>query len=85
MTDILNGLIWLIIIAIFARVILSFVLPMIRPPHHPLLVNFTMLVNQITEPLLRPLRRVLPSFGGFDFSPTVVLLILFLIQDRVLR
>jgi len=31
---------------------------------------------QITEPVLAPIRRVLPVLGGFDFSPLVALLLL---------
>ena len=31
-------------------------------------------LDRITEPLYRPIRRVLPDFGGIDFSPLVVLI-----------
>lgn len=34
------------------------------------------LLIRITEPVLGPVRRVLPSFGGFDLSPIVVILVL---------
>lgn len=33
-------------------------------------------LNQITEPLYRPIRRLLPDFGQLDFSPMVVLLLI---------
>lgn len=33
----------------------------------------------ITEPLLRPIRSVLPPTAGFDFSPTIVMIVLFLL------
>jgi YggT family protein len=33
-------------------------------------------LHQVTEPLLRPIRRFLPAFGGLDFSPIVLLLAL---------
>jgi len=35
---------------------------------------------QMTEPVYRPIRRILPSFGGLDLSPFVVLLLIYLIQ-----
>lgn len=35
---------------------------------------------RITEPVLRPIRSVLPYMGGIDLSPIVVLLAIFLIQ-----
>ena len=39
-------------------------------PDHPV-VRIT---SALTEPLLAPIRRVLPAFGGFDLSPMVLLL-----------
>ena len=35
---------------------------------------------RITEPAMRPLRRILPSLGGIDLSPLVLLLLLFFAQ-----
>lgn len=40
----------------------------------------TFLYN-VTEPVLRPLRRVLPDLGGIDISPIVVLLVIFFIRS----
>ncbi|GLQ07942.1 YggT family protein [Sneathiella chinensis] len=36
---------------------------------------------KITEPALRPLRKVIPNFGGIDISPIVLILILIFIQN----
>ena len=35
---------------------------------------------KITEPVLRPIRRILPNFGGIDLSPVVLILLLGFIQ-----
>jgi YggT family protein len=35
----------------------------------------------VTEPVLAPVRRILPPFGGLDFSPMVVILVLLFIQN----
>jgi YggT family protein len=35
---------------------------------------------KITEPALRPIRRILPNFGGLDLSPVVLILLLGFIQ-----
>ena len=43
------------------------------------------LVNQICEPLLTPIRRILPNLGGLDLSPIVAFLILNLIDMLVIR
>lgn len=39
---------------------------------------------QITEPVLRPIRNILPNLGGIDISPIILLLIIFFIQ-RVIQ
>ena len=36
---------------------------------------------RVTEPLLRPLRRMLPSLGGVDISPVILLLGLFFLRS----
>ena len=40
-------------------------------------------LNAMTEPLLRPIRNMLPNFSGLDLSPLVLLLLIFLIQDII--
>ena len=72
----INTIIFLLMGAIIARVILSFVIPMAGARPNPLLISINSVVNQITEPILGPIRRVLPTFGMFDFSPMVALLVL---------
>lgn len=84
MSDLLRTLIhWIInlcTLLIFARVILSFVGYFVRPPHPPFLVTLDNFVIQLTEPVLAPIRRMLPNMGGLDFSPMVVLIILLIIR-----
>ena len=38
--------------------------------------RFVMALDRMTEPLYRPIRKILPDFGGIDFSPLVVLLLI---------
>lgn len=42
-------------------------------------------LNALTEPVLRPIRTMLPSFNGLDLSPLVLLLLIFLIQDIIIK
>jgi YggT family protein len=35
---------------------------------------------RITEPVFRPIRNLLPNLGGIDFSPLIVLLIIYLLK-----
>ena len=83
MAGLINGLLTLFTIAIFARVILTFIIPLSGSRPHPMLASVNNLVNQFTEPVLGPIRRSLPSFGGFDFSPMAALIILILLRRVV--
>ena len=76
LVDLLFNLIYL---AILGRIILTLVVSFISNPP-PVLVEITQVFIQVTEPILAPIRRVLPSFGMLDFSPMVAIFILFLIQ-----
>ena len=63
-------------LAIFARVILSWV----RLDPHNGIVRF---IIEITEPILAPIRRVVPMFGMFDISPIVAILAIEFIQQLI--
>ncbi|EFO32718.1 yggt family protein [Roseibium sp. TrichSKD4] len=39
----------------------------------------------LTEPALRPIRRVMPNLGGIDLSPIVLLLGIFFLQNVIIR
>ena len=40
---------------------------------------------RLTEPMLQPIRNLLPNFGGIDFSPLIAILILLFLKDGILR
>jgi YggT family protein len=66
---------WIII----AQAIISWVHP---DPYNPI-VRF---LYTVTEPVLRPIRRRLPvSWGGFDFSPLIVLLAIIFLQEFLIK
>jgi len=66
----------LLTLAIFIRVILSWVSP--RPN------SITIILDKIVEPVLSPLRRIMPRTGMFDFTPLVAIILLQVIA-RLLR
>jgi YggT family protein len=76
----INLVFTLIYLAILGRIILSFVIPMMGGRAHPILMNVYDSLVQITEPILGPIRRVLPTFGMLDFSPLVAIILLQIIQ-----
>ena len=65
--DYLAALILVYTILIFVYATLSFIAPGVRSPA-------TALLAALCEPVLRPLRRILPIVGGIDFSPLVAIL-----------
>jgi YggT family protein len=67
-----------LVLAIFVRVIMSWV-PMRLP------FGLNELIWNITEPLLSPIRRYVPSAGGIDFSPFIALLLIQLMASILLR
>jgi YggT family protein len=66
MLQVINILYYAIVILIFARIILSFVRVGPYQLHD--------IIFRLTEPLLAPVRNILPPMGGFDFSPMIVLI-----------
>ena len=42
--------------------------------------GFIRALDRLLEPLYRPIRKILPDFGGLDFSPLVILLIIMAVQ-----
>lgn len=69
----LHWLLDLYSLVLFVAVILSWVN---LPDDHPVV----RIVRQLTEPVLAPIRKVLPTPGGFDFSPIIVLIAIRLLQ-----
>ena len=58
-------------ILIFARVIVSWIR---IDPYHPTWGPILRFIFQATEPIMQPVRRLLPSMGGLDFTPIIVLI-----------
>ena len=47
---------------------------------NPIVAQIGDFLYRVTEPVLRPIRRILPNLGGIDISPIILLLIIFFIQ-----
>ncbi len=78
LVPIINAIYYILLILIFARFVLSWVRP---DPYHPTLGPISRFVYQATEPLLAPIRRMLPATGGVDFSPMILLFGLYFIRS----
>lgn len=66
---ILAAIIQLLTLAIFFRAILSWVAP---DPRNPIVQA----LDAVTEPILQPLRQIMPRFGGLDLTPLVAIIVL---------
>jgi YggT family protein len=53
-------------------------------PRNPFVVMVGEFLYRVTEPLLRPIRNMMPNLGGIDISPIILFLIIFFIQSVVL-
>jgi len=65
----------LLVLLVFISVILSYFMD----PYHPIRRG----VDNIVEPLLSPIRRVIPLVGMLDFSPLVLILLIQLVKSLI--
>jgi YggT family protein len=75
----INVLAGALTLAIFVRVILSWI-PGARLP-----LGLGEFVWSVSEPILAPIRRALPFFGGIDFSPFVALVAIQIVSTVLVR
>ena len=76
--ELLLGVLWWIIII---QVVLSWLFAFnVLNSGSEGLRRFVEALDRITEPLYRPIRKLLPDFGGIDFSPLLVLLLIGVVQ-----
>jgi YggT family protein len=48
-----------------------------------IVVTILSATNRLTDPLLNPVRRILPNLGGIDISPIILVLCLLFVQDYI--
>jgi YggT family protein len=68
---------WVVIVAVIFSWLISFGVINSRNEVVRIIGN---IVYQLTEPLLRRIRRVVPMAGGLDLSPVILLLLVYLVQ-----
>jgi YggT family protein len=76
--DLLLDILWWVIIG---QVILSWLIAFnVINVHSGGVRAFIVALDRLTAPLYRPIRRLLPDFGGIDFSPLVILILIQVIK-----
>ncbi len=78
LAHLLDSLISIYIFVLIVRVFMSWFNP---NPYHPI----AQFLYRITEPVLGLVRRYLPATGGLDFSPLVVILALYFLQNFLVK
>ena len=79
--DVLLIVLQLYVYVIIAAAILSWLVAFnVVNSYNDVVRSIWNLVTALTEPLLRPIRGMIPNFGGIDISPIILLLLIFFIQ-----
>lgn len=81
----ISYLITLYVYVIIASVIMSWLMAFgVINAYNPMVRSIWQGLNAVTEPFLRPIRNMLPSMGGIDISPIILLLVCTFLQSVVL-
>ena len=81
LVDIADLLLTIVTWVIIIQVVLSWLLAFnVLNIHSGGVRNFIVALDRLTAPLYRPIRRMLPDFGGLDFSPLVILILIQVIK-----
>ena len=79
--DVILVVLQLYVYVIIAAAILSWLVAFnVVNRHNDVVRSIWNFVTALTEPLLRPIRNVIPNFGGIDISPVILLLLIFFLQ-----
>ena len=73
----LNVLFWVIIVQVIMSWLFAF---NVLNTSQSGVRTFAVALDRLTAPLYRPIRRILPDFGGLDFSPLVILILIQVIE-----
>lgn len=76
----LNLVWWVFLIMIIMSWLISFNVINTR---NQFVASVWRILNQVTEPILRPIRRIIPPMGGLDLSPIIVFVIIFFLQSFI--
>jgi YggT family protein len=74
--------IWMLIAAAVLSWLVAFNVVNTRNPVVAMIGDF---LYRLTEPLLRPIRSMLPNLGGIDVSPVILILLILLLENVIVR
>ena len=77
LAQIVHRLFQLVILLVIVQVVLSYFMD----PYHPI----RSFIDRLVEPMLRPIRRVMPRTGMIDFSPLILIIGLQILDSIIVR
>ena len=77
---VLDLYIWLLIAAAVLSWLIAFNVVNVRNQFVGMIADF---LYRITEPVLKPIRNMMPSLGGLDISPVILILLIYFIQNVI--
>lgn len=81
-----NAAIQIVLLVVFVSAILSWLVRFdVINVRNPNVYRFTSTLDRITAPLLAPIRRFIPTLGGLDLSPIILILLLQALQIAIDR
>jgi uncharacterized protein YggT (Ycf19 family) len=84
--DFLSTLIYVYTLLIILHIVIQLLLAAgLRPPYSRTTDAVLGFLRDVCEPFLRLFRRILPQFGGFDFSPILAILTLSIVNNIVVE
>ena len=72
--------VWLLIASAVLSWLIAFNVVNLR---NPIVMQVADFLDRVTEPALRPIRRVLPNLGGIDISPIILILLLYFARNLI--
>ena len=72
--------VWLLIASAVLSWLIAFNVVNLR---NPIVMQLADFLDRVTEPALRPIRRVLPNLGGIDISPIILILLLYFVRNLI--
>lgn len=82
--DLINWIFSIYSYVLIAMIVMSLLISFgVVSMSNPNVRQMSLLLAQLTDPLLNPIRRFLTSFGGLDFSPMVLFIIMRFVQQEL--
>jgi YggT family protein len=83
---VLSAIIYVYIILIVMHIVIQLLFSAgLRPPYNRATNAVLQFLRDVCEPFLRIFRRIIPSFGGLDFSPLLALITLQIINSVIVE